>query len=82
MRGTAATAAPDALLGRALLAPIRRSQVSTREVIAGVGGLGLLALLTCARHVHVGGFYHDDWSLIALARFPGHAGLLHGLWPD
>jgi hypothetical protein len=36
----------------------------------------------CAGHIRAGGFYYDDWSLLALARFPGNGGLLHGLWLD
>jgi hypothetical protein len=47
---------------------------------AGVLGLGLVTLLMCAAHVRYGGFYYDDWSVIALGRYPLHGGLLHGLW--
>lgn len=52
------------------------------EVIACALGFGLLALEMCAAHVSHGGLYYDDWSLVALARFPGPGGLLHGLWLD
>jgi hypothetical protein len=43
-------------------------------------GLGLLATGFCAAHVRHGGLYYDDWSLVALGRFPGPGGLLHSLW--
>jgi len=51
-------------------------------VLACAGLLGILALAMCAGHIRGGGLYYDDWSLLALARYPGHAGLLHGLWLD
>jgi hypothetical protein len=34
----------------------------------------------CAGHVGRGGFYYDDWGVLALGRFPPAGGLLHGLW--
>jgi hypothetical protein len=52
------------------------------EVLACGLALGLVALLMCATHIRDGGFYYDDWSLLALGRFPGTGGLLHGLWLD
>jgi hypothetical protein len=42
--------------------------------------LCLLALVLCAGHIRNGGFYYDDWSVLALARFRPAGGLLHGLW--
>jgi hypothetical protein len=36
----------------------------------------------CAAHVSHGGFYYDDWGVLALGRFPSPGGLLHGLWLD
>jgi hypothetical protein len=50
------------------------------EVVACGLGLGLVALAMCLAHIRDGGLYYDDWSLLALARFPGSEGLLHGLW--
>jgi hypothetical protein len=83
VRGVAAAAAPTAPIARgALSSSARSSSFSAREALAGAGGLGLLALAMCAGHIRAGGFYYDDWSLLALARFPPHAGLLHGLWLD
>jgi len=51
-----------------------------REALACGLALSLLAAAMCAVHVSRGGFYYDDWSLLALARFPAPGGLLHGLW--
>ena len=83
MRGLAAAAAPNALIARgALSRSARSSSLSAREALACAGGLGLLTLAMCAGHIRAGGFYYDDWSLLALGRFPPHAGLLHGLWLD
>jgi hypothetical protein len=45
-------------------------------------GLGLIAVVMCAAHVGRGGFYYDDWGVLALGRFPAPSGLLHGLWLD
>jgi len=52
------------------------------EVVACGFGLGLLTLLMCAVHIRHGGFYYDDWGVLALGRFPPSGGLLHGLWLD
>jgi len=52
------------------------------EIVACGFGLGLIALLMCAVHIRHGGFYYDDWSVLALGRFPPPGGLLHGLWLD
>jgi hypothetical protein len=73
-------AAPIAEPSRRLLD--RSSSVSVREALGCAGALGLLAFAMCAGHIRGGGLYYDDWSLLALARFPGHGGLLHGLWLD
>jgi hypothetical protein len=51
-----------------------------REILAAAVGLSLLALVLSAGHIRNGGFYYDDWSVLALARFPPAGGLLHGLW--
>jgi hypothetical protein len=59
-----------------------RSRELRGEVLLCAVGLGLLALLMCSVHIRNGGFYYDDWSLIALGRFPGPGGLLHSLWLD
>ncbi len=72
----------------ALLAPraaathAPRSRVRIGELAACAGALALLTVLMAGAHIRDGGFYYDDWSLLALGRFPGHAGLLHGLWLD
>jgi hypothetical protein len=42
----------------------------------------LVATLMSAAHIRNGGLYYDDWSLVALGRFPGPGGLLHSLWLD
>ena len=57
-----------------------RSRAPAREVVACGLGLGLVTLLMCAVHVRNGGFYYDDWGVLALGRFPLPGGLLHGLW--
>jgi len=36
----------------------------------------------CAVHIRRGGFYYDDWAVLATGRFPPPGGLLHGLWLD
>lgn len=59
-----------------------RSHEMRSEIVACVTVLGLLAWLMCATHISHGGFYYDDWSLVALSRFPGAGGLLHSLWLD
>jgi hypothetical protein len=83
VRGVAASAGPTAPIARrALSSSARSSSLSARDALACAGGLGLLALAMCAGHIRAGGFYYDDWSLLALARFPPHGGLLHGLWLD
>jgi hypothetical protein len=38
------------------------------EILAVAIGLALLALVMCSAHIGGGGFYFDDWSLLALAR--------------
>jgi len=65
---------------RSLVAPRARPRLG--EIAVGALGLGLLALLMCARHVSHGGLYYDDWGVLALGRFPPAGGLLHGLWLD
>jgi hypothetical protein len=52
------------------------------EVLACGLGLGLITLLMCAVHIRNGGFYYDDWSVLALGRFLPPGGLLPGLWLD
>jgi hypothetical protein len=59
-----------------------RSREMRGEILACAVGFGLLAFLMCVAHVRSGGFYYDDWSLVALGRFPGAGGLLHSLWLD
>ena len=59
-----------------------RSHAAAREVLACGLGLGLITLLMCAVHIRHGGFYYDDWGVLALGRFPLPGGLLHGLWLD
>jgi hypothetical protein len=61
---------------------VARSRALRSEVVLCAVGLGLLALLMSAAHIGNGGFYYDDWSLVALGRFPGSGGLLHSLWLD
>jgi hypothetical protein len=58
----------------------RRRRALHVELLACGIALGLLAALMSATHVSRGGLYYDDWSLIALGRFPGPGGLLHSLW--
>jgi hypothetical protein len=62
-----------------VLAPTRPREMRG-EILACAVGFGLLAVLMCAAHVRHGGFYYDDWSLVALGRFPGAGGLVHSLW--
>ncbi len=69
-------------LARGDAAAARVSSRRAREALACALALSLLAALMCAAHIRRGGFYYDDWSLLALARFPGPGGLLHGLWLD
>jgi hypothetical protein len=69
-------------LTRARLRRAARSRSLRGEVVVCAFGLGLVALLMCTAHIRNGGFYYDDWSLIALAHFPGAGGLLHSLWLD
>ena len=57
-----------------------RSRARIGEVLACGFGLGLVTLVMCAAHVRHGGFYYDDWGVLALGRFPLPGGLLHGLW--
>jgi len=83
MSPAAADAVPAARIpARVRAANARRSSVSVRELLACALGLGLLALVMCATHIRSGGSYYDDWSLLALARFPAPGGLLHVLWLD
>jgi hypothetical protein len=69
-------------LGRRRTLALTRSRQMRGEILACAAGFGLLAMLMCAAHVRRGGFYYDDWSLVALGRFPGTGGLLHSLWLD
>ncbi len=81
MRPLAASATPGALIApRARPRRARRTSVSVAEMLACVCAFGLIAWVMCAAHIRSGGLYYDDWSLLALARFPGHGGLLHALW--
>jgi len=80
--GVAARVGPGA--STPLKARVRqvRARAARGELALCALGLALLALVMCAGHVRRGGFYYDDWSLLALGRFPGAGGLLHGLWLD
>jgi hypothetical protein len=49
------------------------------EVAVCAALLALLALVMSASHVRHGGLYYDDWTVLALGRFPPPGGLLHGL---
>jgi hypothetical protein len=55
---------------------------SRGEIVLCALGLALVALVMSAGHIRNGGLYYDDWSLAAVARFPGSGGLLHALWLD
>lgn len=55
---------------------------SRAELLACAIFLGALAAVMCAAHVGQGGFYYDDWSVLALARSHPAGGLLHALWLD
>jgi hypothetical protein len=79
--GTQVIAAAPGITRRRTL-PVTRSLEMRGEILACAVGFGLLAFLMCAGHVRSGGFYYDDWSLVALGRFPGAGGLLHSLWLD
>jgi hypothetical protein len=79
--GTQAIAVAPGLTRQRTL-PLTRPREMRGEILACAAGFGLLALLMCAAHVRRGGFYYDDWSLVALGRFPGAGGLLHSLWLD
>src|SRR5271165_4522196 len=60
----------------------RRSISMPAEIGVCVLGLGLITLLMCSVHIRAGGFYYDDWDVLALGRFPSPGGLLHALWLD
>jgi hypothetical protein len=79
--GTQAIAVAPGLTRQRTLS-VTRSREMRGEILACAVGFGLVALLMCAAHVRRGGFYYDDWSLVALGRFPGAGGLLHSLWLD
>ncbi len=80
--GSVAEVAPRArALRRAGTAPARSSRTAREALPVGLGA-SLLAALMCAGHIRHGGFYYDDWSLLALGRFPAAGGGLHGLWLD
>ncbi len=66
---------------RVAAAPAASSRMA-RELLACASAAALLAVLMCSGHILHGGFYYDDWSLAALARFSAPGGLLHGLWLD
>ena len=59
-----------------------RSRPGPKEVAICGLVLSLITLLMCSVHVRSGGLYYDDWSVVALGRFPLRGGLLHGLWLD
>jgi hypothetical protein len=59
---------------------VRHWRVARVELVAASLGLGLITAVMCAAHVSHGGFYYDDWGVLALGRFPAPGGLLHGLW--
>jgi hypothetical protein len=69
-------ASPDGLSPLAAM----RSFPGAREILACGFALALVTLLMCAAHVRHGGFYYDDWGVLALGRFPLPGGALHGLW--
>jgi len=73
--------APPRVLGGAGTLPAWCSRTAA-ELLAFALAASLLAALMCAGHIGHGGFYYDDWSLLALERFPPSGGLLHGLWLD
>lgn len=58
----------------------RAERPGVGELLACGLGLALVTFLMCAPHIRHGGFYYDDWSVLALGRFPVPGGLLHGLW--
>jgi hypothetical protein len=58
-----------------------RSRAPLEILTCGLG-LSIIAVVMCSGHVSRGGFYYDDWSVLALGRFPSPGGLLHGLWLD
>jgi hypothetical protein len=68
--------------GAALLHTGPRSRSKPRELLLTGLGLAVITLLMCAPHIRNGGFYYDDWGVVALGRFPSPGGLLHGLWLD
>jgi hypothetical protein len=41
-----------------------------REILACALALSLVAVVTGAGHILAGGFYYDDWGVLALGRFP------------
>jgi hypothetical protein len=51
-----------------------------REILACALALSLVAVVMCAGHILAGGFYYDDWGVLALGRFPPAGGVLHSLW--
>jgi hypothetical protein len=67
--------------GWSLLA-LRYRHTARAELLAATSGLGLITAVMCAAHVSHGGFYYDDWGVLALGRFSAPGGLLHGLWLD
>jgi hypothetical protein len=77
--GAEAVVVAGRLPGRSVLGATRRRRLGGEVLLCGLG-LGLVALLMSAAHIRNGGLYYDDWSLIALGRFPGPGGLLHSLW--
>jgi hypothetical protein len=79
--GTQAVAVSASLTRDPALSATRSHELRGETLLCALG-LGVLALLMCAGHIRDGGFYYDDWSLIALGRFPGSGGLLHSLWLD
>jgi len=79
--GMQAVAVAASLTRRPMLPATRRRPVRGEVLVCGLC-LGLVALLMSVAHIRNGGFYYDDWSLIALGRSSGSGGLLHSLWLD
>jgi hypothetical protein len=83
-RASAGLADPPAPARIGSLGPLalRFRRAARVELVAATVGLALITAVMCAAHVSHGGFYYDDWGVLALGRFPAPGGLLHGLWLD